>query len=363
MITFSDNIFKDSLAQYLMNKKSHPVTIRDLATHAHVSPATVSRVINNSGYVSEETRKRIDAAIKQLGYRPDARARSLRGMPSGLVALVIPSILNVFYTTLAESIENQLKQHGYTMLLGITRDEPDLYLNYLNQFWELKVDGIICIPPPNGKCLPTVQAMVEQGTPMVEVHRRHEECILDAVLADNAQGAMRGTEHLINLGHRRIALIVGSLDTSTGKNRLEGFQRMMTDAGIDIDPELVKVGEFTKEYGIQAAEELLRVSPPPTAIFATSNRLLIGVMTVLMTHHVRVPDDVSIVSFDDSEWLSFWQPPITTVDIAVDEMGTLAVELLMRRITGSEHPDIPRTYSLSTVLIERQSCAAPKANR
>jgi LacI family transcriptional regulator len=198
--------------------------------------------------------------------------------------------------------------------------------------------------------------MVEQGMPMVEVNRRHEECVLDAVLADNFQGAQQGTEYLISLGHSRIAMITGSLDTSTGKNRLEGFRWTMADAGIDIDPDLVKVGEFSKEYGIQAAEELLHVSPHPTAIFATSNRLLIGLMTVLMEHHIHVPDDISILSFDDSEWLSFWQPPITAVDIAVDEMGTLAVELLMRWITSGERPDTPRTYSLSTALIERQSC-------
>lgn len=353
----------DSVTRYTMSKKPYKITIRDLAAHANVSPATVSRVINNSGYVSQETRKRVEAASKQLGFRPDARARGLRGMPSGLIALVIPSILNVFYTTLAESIENQLKQRGYTMLLGITRDEPDLYHNYLNQFWELKVDGIICVPPPNAKCLSTVQAMVEQGMPMVEVNRRHEECILDAVLADNFQGAKLGTKYLIDLGHQRIALIVGSLDTSTGKNRLEGYQWTMNDAGLDIDPRLVKTGEFTKEYGIQATEELLRVSPPPTAIFATSNRLLIGAMTVLTEHHIRVPDDISVLSFDDSEWLSFWQPPITAVDIALNEMGALVVELIMRRIASSEWPDTPRTYSLSTALIERQSCAAPRASR
>ncbi|MBC6936514.1 MAG: LacI family transcriptional regulator [Chloroflexi bacterium] len=346
-----------------MNKKSRTATIRELAARANVSPATVSRVINNSGYVSEKTRKRVKTAIEQLGFRPDARARGLRGMPSGLIALVIPSILNVFYTTLAESIEKQLKQRGYTMLLGVTQDEPDLYLNYLNQFWELKVDGIISVPPPDGKCLSTIQELVKQGMPIVEVSRRHEECILDAVLADNFQGAKLGTEYLIGLGHQRIALIVGSLDTSTGKNRLEGFRWTMADAGINVTPELVKVGAFTKEYGIQAAEELLRLSPHPTAFFVTSNRLLVGVMTVLMEHHIRVPDDISILSFDDSEWLSFWQPPITAVDIAVDEMGILAVELIARQITSGERSDTPRTYSLSAALIERQSCAAPKAGR
>jgi DNA-binding LacI/PurR family transcriptional regulator len=339
-----------------VNKRIHPATIKDLAAYASVSPATVSRVINNSGYVRDDTRRRVEAAIKQLGYRPDARARGLRGMPSGLIALVIPSILNVFYTALAESIEHALKQSGYTMLLGVTDDDPEVYLNYLNQFGELKVDGIICVPPPRGKCLTTIREMVSQGMPMVEVNRQHEECILDAVLADNFQGARQGTEYLINLGHRRIALVVGPQETSTGEKRLEGFRWTMAGAGIEVDPELVKIGEFSKEYGIQAAEELLRVDPPPSAIFTSSNRLLIGVMTVLTRRRICVPDDISIISFDDSEWLSFWQPPITAVDIAVDEMGTLAVELLMRWINGGAQPDMPRAYSLSTTLIERQSC-------
>lgn len=339
-----------------MDKKTRPPTIRDLAAHAHVSPATVSRVLNNSGYVSEAARKRVRAAIKELGFAPDARARSLRGLPSGLVALVIPSILNIFYTALAESIENQLNKLGYTMLLGVSKDDPEVYRSYLQRFGELKVDGIICVPPPGARCLPTIQHLVEQQIAMVEVNRQHDECLLDAVLADNFQGARQGTEYLVSLGHRRIALIVGSQETSTGRNRLAGYRWVLTDAGIPIDPDLIKIGAFSKEFGIQATQALLALPSPPTAIFATSNRILIGVMTVLTQLHVRVPEDISILSFDDSEWLSFWQPPITAVDIAVDEMGTLAVELLMRWIKGGHRPDPPRTYTLSTAIIQRASC-------
>ena len=136
-----------------MARKAHTVTINDLARHAKVSPATVSRVINSSGYVSTATRSRVEQAIAELGYRPDARARSLRGMPSGLVALLIPDILNVFYTSLSQIIEDRLRQAGYTMLLGITKDDSELYGNYLNQFWELKVDGIIFVPPPDAGAL------------------------------------------------------------------------------------------------------------------------------------------------------------------------------------------------------------------
>jgi LacI family transcriptional regulator len=339
-----------------MPRKTSTVTIRDLAAHANVSPATVSRVINNTGYVSGDTRTRVETAIKELGYRPDAHARGLRGMPSGLIGLVIPSILNVFYTALAQVIENRLRQLGYTMLLGVTKDDADLYINYLNHFEGLKVDGIICVPPPDGKCLDTIQDLVDHGMPMVEVNRRQECPVLDAVLADNFQGARLATQYLIDLGHQRIAFIVGSLETTTGKHRLDGFRWTMTDAGLEIDPALIKIGEFSKEYGIQAIEELLCVSPRPTAIFTTSNRILMGAMTALAEHQVGVPDEISIVSFDDSEWLGFWRPPITAVDVAVDEMGTLAVELLMRWITSGQPPETPRTYSLSTTLIERQSC-------
>jgi LacI family transcriptional regulator len=346
-----------------MSKRTRSVTIRDLAARAKVSPATVSRVINNNGYVSEETRTRVELAIQELGYRPDARARGLRGMPSGMVALVIPSIVNVFYTALSQVIENKLRQQGNIMLLGVSKDDPDLYADYLNHFWELKVDGIICVPPPERKCSSLIRSMVDQGMPIVEVNRQGERNLLDSVLADNFQGACLGTEYLINLGHQRIALIVGSPETTTGKNRIEGFQWVMAKAGLEVCPELLKIGEFSKEYGIQAAEELLRVSPRPTAIFATSNRILIGVMTVLAEHQVRVPEDISIVSFDDSEWLSFWRPPVTTIVVAVEEMGTLAVELLMRWAGSGARPEIPRTYSLSTTLIERQSCKRIGARR
>ena len=134
------------------------------------------------------------------------------------------------------------------------------------------------------------------------------------------------------------------------------FETGMMDAGLEVDPELVKIGVFSKEFGIQATQELLEVSPRPTAIFATSNRLLMGTMTALAAHEVRVPDEISVIAFDDSEWLSFWQPPITTVDIAVEEMAMLAVQLLLRWIREGHPPEKPRTYSLSTMLIERKSC-------
>jgi LacI family transcriptional regulator len=332
------------------------VTIKDIARNAQVSPTTVSRVLNNSGYVGEETRRRVEAAIAELGYRPDARARGLRGKPSKLVALIIPDILNVYYTGVAQAIEHHLSERGYTMLLGITGESADRYIDYLHFLWERKADGLIYVPPAEGDCSAHTRRLVAQGMPVVEVNRQRESDLLDCVMADNFRGAYEATEHLIGLGHERIALIVGSPETTTGRDRIRGFKWAMRDADLEIVPQLLRTGSFTKEFGLEATEELLTLSPRPTAIFVTSNRLLMGTMTVLAKHDIRVPDDISVISFDDSEWLSFWQPPVTTVDIAVEEMGMLAVELLMRWIREGHPPDRPRTYSLSTMFVERKSC-------
>jgi LacI family transcriptional regulator len=332
------------------------VTIRDIARYAGVSAATVSRVLNDSGYVGKETRRHVEEAIVELGYRPDARARGLRGIPSKLVALIIPDILNVYYTGVSQAIEHHLAQRGYIMLLGITGESAGRYMDYLQFLWERRVDGVIYVPPATGDYSAHTRRLVRQGIPFVEINRQREADLLDCVLADNLRGAYRGAEHLIGLGHERIALVVGSPETTTGADRVQGFKLAMMDAGLKIDPQLLKIGDFSKDYGFEAMEELLAISPRPTAVFATSNRLLMGTMTALAKHKIHVPDDISVVAFDDSEWLGFWQPPVTTVDIAVEEMGMLAVELLMRWIREGHPPDRPRTYSLSTMLVERSSC-------
>jgi LacI family transcriptional regulator len=306
--------------------------------------------------VGEETRRRVEEAIAELGYRPDARARGLRGKPSKLVALIIPDILNVYYTAVSQAIEQYLAQRGYNMLLGITGDSAERYIEYLHLLWERRVDGIIYVPPPTGDYSKHTRNLVAQGVPIVEVNRQREADLVDCVLADNFRGAYLATEHLIGLGHERIALIVGSPETTTGRDRIQGFKWAMRDGGLEIDPHLLKSGSFDMKYGLEATEKILALSPRPTAIFTTSNRLLMGTMTALTKHDIHVPDDISLVTFDDSEWLTFWQPPVTTVDAAAEEMGILAVELLMRWIREGRPPDKPRTYSLSAMLVERKSC-------
>jgi LacI family transcriptional regulator len=339
-----------------MERNTPKVTIRDLAKRANVSPATVSRVINNSGYVSDELRERVEQVISESGYLPDTRARELRGKPSKLIALIIPNIKNVFYTTLAEAVETNLRDLGFTMVLGISQEDHLLLLDYFQSFGQRRVDGILYVPPAMGDFSRHTRQLVAQGVPMVEVNRRKEDDLMDGVVADNFRGAYQATKHLIKLGHKKIALIVGSKEINTGYDRIQGYKQAMHDAGLEPDPSLIKIGSFVKEYGAQATEELLALPVRPTAIFSASNRLVLGTMSVLMEHNIKVPSDMSVIAFDNVEWFQYFNPPITTVDIAIEEMAVLAIQLLMRRIQEDASPQKPRTYSLSTMLIERKSC-------
>jgi LacI family transcriptional regulator len=332
------------------------VTIKDLARHAGVSSATVSRVINDSGYVSEATREKVENAITELGYQPDTRARELRGKPSRLIALIIPNIQNVFYTTLAEAVEQDLRGQNFTMVLGVTQEDPELFIDYLESFWQRRVDGILYVPPDRGDYSKAVRNLASAGVPMVEVNRRSQADLLDGVVADNFRGAYLATEYLLGFGHRRIALIVGSREITTGKDRIQGYERALRDAEVPVRLEYLKSGRFIKEFAVGATEELLALDERPTAIFAASNRLVMGTMSVLMEHKIDVPGDISVISFDDVEWLRYFNPPITTVDIAIEEMAALSIQLLLRRSQERPTTGKPRTYSLSTMLIERKSC-------
>ena len=332
------------------------VTMKDIAKRANVSCATVSRHINRSGYVSRPVQQRIEAVIEELNYRPSWTARSLRRGRTYTIGLIIPSILNVYYTAVAQSILDHFSEHGYNVMIQISDEDSEKELDLLRVLQERKVDGIIYTPAANGNNSEHVRALVADEMPIVELNRQRLPDLLDAVLADNFQGGYMATEHLLRLGHRRIGLIVGGMHLTTAKERLAGYKQALDDYGVRFDPELVKVKQFSKSWGSQATEEILQSRPRPTAIFAGSNRVLMGTMQTLSDHNVRAPDDISIVSFDDSDWLSFWQPPITTVDIAIDEMGALAVDLMLKRIEGDKLAEKPQTYYLAVKLIERSSC-------
>lgn len=332
------------------------VTIKDVAKRTGLSPSTVSRALNKSGYVDPETQRRIDEAVAELGYQPNWMARSLKGKPLHLVGLIMPEVTSLYDNAIAQSVADALRVHNYGLILCISNEDPEIDLGYLRMLQEKRVDGVIYVYPKVGSNSTYVRELVRQGRPIIELSRQREEGLLDAVLADNVQGAYQLTKYLIDLGHRRIGLVLGETELTTSKNRLAGYRRALDDYDIPVDPKLICIDSFTYQHGEKGASALLQLAEPPTALLAGSNRILMGMLAVLGQQGMRIPDDVSVATFNDTEWLSIWRPPITAVDIAIDEMAQLAVNLLLRRIVSPEKKYKPTTYLLSTSLIERDSC-------
>ena len=227
----------------------------------------------------------------------------------------------------------------------------------MEKFSQIHLDGLIYVPPPDRATSAYVRSLA-YSMPILEINRRREKDLFFGVEPDNFGAVVQALEHLHGLGHRKIAFIVGSQETTTGSQRLEGYHFFMNKFGINPIPELVKVGDFSREFGEAATRELLinKKGVQPTAIFATSNRLLMGTMSVLRQMGVKVPDDLSIIAMDDAEWLEEFNPSITTVDVAINQMAALTVDLLISMIKDDQNFESPRTYTLSTSLKKRNSC-------
>ena len=333
------------------------VTINDVANRAGVSPATVSRALNKSGYVSAENVRRVEQAAAELGYQPNWMARGLHGKASNLIGLIVPEVMSLYDNSVIQVIAEKLHHHGYGLLLCLNSEDGELDRAYLHHLQEKQVAGIIYTHPLTGNNSAEVRQLAAQ-IPMIELNRRREKDTLDAVLADNIQGAYQITKYLLDLGHRRIALIMGENELTTGQHRLQGYRLAFGDAGLTVDPALICIGSFSRQHGEAATATVLDHEPPPTAILAGSNRILMGVLQVLTKRQLAIPAAISVAAFNDTEWLQIWDPPITTVDVAVAEMAHLAVELLLQRIAAPNKKAKPREYLLGTSLLIRDSCRA-----
>lgn len=331
-------------------------TIKDVARRTGLSLSTVSRALNKSGYVGRETQRRVDEAVAELGYQPNWMARSLKGKPSRLIGLIMPNVASSYDNTIIQLVCNTLHAHNYELILCLSNEDPAIDLGYLRILQEKRVAGLIYIYPAGGSNSASIRELAGQGMPIIELNRRREEDLLDAVLADNIQGAYQITKYLIELGHHRIGLVLGETELTTGKNRLSGYRRALADYNLPIDSDLIRIGSFSHQHGEQGTRELLQLAQRPSAILAGSNRILMGMLGALGQEGLRIPNDISIAAFNDTEWLSFWNPPITVVDVAIDEMAQLAVNLLLRRLVSPGKTYRPTTYLLSTSLIRRQSC-------
>jgi LacI family transcriptional regulator len=330
-------------------------TIRDVARLAGVAPITVSRVINKAGYISDDTRLRVEAAIEKLHYIPNSLSRSLRFNKTNMIALIVSDITNPFWTTVTRGVEDACSEHKLHVILCNTDENQDKLDEYVNLLLQKQADGFIVVP--TGSSGPLLRNIQKQDVPLVVLDRVLPDLRADVVRCDSERGAYDLTKYLIGLGHQRIAMLSGADLISTAHERVIGYKRAMHEAGLPLDENLMSYGEFKAESGYDRTLAMMQQSTNrPTALFAGNNFIAVGVIRALDELELRVPDDVSLVSFDDLPVLS--KPFLTVVSQPPYELGYQAAQLLFERMasTDQDQPTEPREILLPLEMHIRQSC-------
>jgi len=330
-------------------------TIREVAERAGVSTMTVSRVINNSGYISQEARARVEAAVVELGYVPNALARSLRFKRTQTLGLVLSDITNPFFTTIARGVEDVASRGGFNVIFCNTDESEDKQAEYLTVLVQKQVDGVLLVPARS--CEGPVAYLRSRGVPVVVLDRRVPECETDDVRGDSEQGAADLTRLLLELGHRRIAILSGPPDVSTAADRVAGYQAALAAAGVASDPALIFHGRLRQEGGYQMTGQALALTPRPTAIFAANNFIAIGAYRALRDAGLAVPEDMALVAFDDLPPALVLEPFLTVAAQPAYEMGQRATELLLARLAGTAPADCQEIVLPVEIIVRRSSGA------
>lgn len=310
--------------------------IKDVASLANVSSATVSRVLTQKTPVSDEVRSRVLKAVEELGYQPSRVARSLRVRSSQIIGLIISDIQNPFFTSLVRAVEDQAYANNYAVFLCNTDENIQKEELYINLMLSERVAGVI-ITPTNEINTP-VKKLKEAGIPVVVVDRRISDMNLDTVVVDNVAAAHDLVAHLIEQGHRRIGAIFASQEISTGHERYQGYLTALAEYQISLDPSLIRTGVPKEDVGYQYASELLDLPEPPTALFTGNNLLTVGALRSIRDRNLRIPEDLSLVGFDDMEWSSLISPRLTVVAQPTYEIGQKAADLILKRINNPSRP-------------------------
>ncbi|WP_119067164.1 LacI family DNA-binding transcriptional regulator [Rubrobacter indicoceani] len=328
-------------------------SIKDVAREAGVSVATVSRTFSGAQPVSEKVKERVRDSARKIGYRPNALARSLRVEETMTLGLVVPSIINPFFTNLARAIEDAAWEDGYSIMLGNTDESVEKEARYLELLLEKRVDGII-VSPARAES-PALQRVVGE-VPVVFIDRLADGVEAPVVRASGDRAVRELAGYLIGLGHERLGVISGPADTVSGRERLDAFLTETLSLGVPVPGGRVRIGDFRRESGAQAMRELLALGHPPTAVFVANNSMALGALLELRGRGLRVPEDVSVASFDDVGWFDLLSPPLTAIAQPVREMGVVAAKTLARMLAGEGAGEIA---PFEAELIVRGSCAPP----
>ena len=327
-------------------------TIHDVAKLAGVAPITVSRVINNSGYTSTDTKRRVQEAAAELGYVQNKLARSLRTKRTNAIALVLTDITNPFFTTVARGVEDVASKAGYTVTYCNTDEDEAKQQKNLELLLQQQVDGILLVPAYSST--DAIQTIQHHNTPVVVLDRRISNTQADTVRCDSEDGAYKLVGHLLALGHRHIAFLGGPRGASTADDRLAGYKRAMDEIGLIGEEEWVQFGSFNQESGYTMAQKVIQTAIRPTAIFAANNFIAIGALKAVLDCDLSIPEDLALVGFDDLPPALVTFPFLTVAAQPAYEMAQIATRLLLTRIEG-KGPPTHQEIVLPTELIVRRS--------
>jgi LacI family transcriptional regulator len=339
------------------HQQSHgKVTIFDVADASGVSYGTVSRVINNEPHVKPATRAKVIDAINRMGYVINRQAQNLARGQNRAIGVLVPDLGTGYIGEIIRGIDAELEHAGYDIMLFTTHRRAAKESNYVTSLVEGVVEGLLMVLPRNPADYHSV--LQSKRFPHVLIDHQGLDTKGAAVGATNWQGAFQATEYLIHLGHWRIGFITGSMDLGCAQDRLNGYQAALRAHHLQENQKLVCEGDFSQTSGVIAANNLLDLPEPPTAIFASNDVMAMGAMDAVRHHGMRIPDDISIMGFDNIPQSSMVFPPLTTIQQPLEQMGRVATQMLLDMINQSDW--VGQRIDLPTELIQRASCAPPK---
>jgi LacI family transcriptional regulator len=331
-------------------------SLHDIAESALVSVSTVSRYLTGQLTLKADTESRILQAISDLGYSRSPRAPRGSRTRTSVVGLVVPQIGNTYFGRIADAVVKVAERQGVSVLICSTLNHARKQLDYVELLAEKEVSGIIYAG--NYSSNRALSTLISKGSPVVVIDEALATAPpVDSVLVDDYAGAYQAVAYLTNLGHQRIALVTGPSELNSVQERTRGYRDALAKAGIDADAQVLLRGAFNTEFGETAVSHLLAAEHPPTAVFAASDTIALGIVTAARSLGVRVPEDLSVVGFDDIPDAAVVSPSLTTVRTSVDRMASAAVELLVNRIDDPSRP-VTNTV-IGVALVVRESCAPP----
>jgi LacI family transcriptional regulator len=337
-------------------------TIKKIAEKADVSIGTVSNVISGNRYVSAELKERVMDAIRELNYHPNHVARSLKVKQTNMLGMVIPDIMNPFFPEVMRGAEDASRERKYLLVTANTDERVEREQNVFSALQSHRMDGFLVAVAPRDGTMAHLQSAAETGTPIVFLDGVPPGTGLDSVTIDNVNGAQDCVRHLIECGHREIAIIAGCLSLETGRARLQGYEQALTEAGIPIDTSLILEGDFREESGYRLGKEMMSRHRRPTALFVSNGVMTLGVLQALDELGMRCPLDIAIATFDDLPLGRAFHPRLTCVAQPAYELGFKGASLLIDRIEG-KLPNSTVQLQLASQLKIRESTTGHNLQR